>query len=89
MVFTVNQEQNKPNTFKDMLSQNDKSDFIKAMLKYVEAHDRQKHSMPMKKYEVNNKNQNKSGKMKTFISLWSFKLKRFPYGWIITYKSQI
>ena len=43
--------------------------------------------MPMKKYKVNNKNQNKSGKLKAFISIWSFKLKKVPL-WV-AYNIQI
>ena len=40
MIFAANQEQNETYTFKDMMNQPDKNDFILAMQKEVEDHER-------------------------------------------------
>ena len=48
-----------------MLLQPDKSDFIIAMIKEVEAHKAINHRTLMKKSEVNNNHTNKYGKIKT------------------------
>ena len=43
----------------------------------------------MKKIEVKNKHKNKYGKIKTILSIWSFKRKRFPDGGLMKHKSRL
>ena len=43
----------------------------------------------MKKNEVNNKHKNKYGKIKTILSIYYFKLKRFSDGILMKHKSRI
>ena len=80
MEFLENQEQNESYTFKDMLLQPYKSDFILAMIKYFEAHEAINHWTLKKKCEFKNNHKNKYGKLRTILSIWFFKRKRFPDG---------
>ena len=89
MVFAENQEQNQSYTFKDMLLQPDKSDFIIAIVKEVEVHEVINHWKLMKKSKVNNKHKNKDGKLKTILSLWYFKRKIFPYEILMKHKTRL
>ena len=50
-----------------MLLQPDKSDFIIAMIKEVEAHEARNHWALMKNSEVNNKHKNKDRRLKTIL----------------------
>ena len=43
----------------------------------------------MKKSEVNNKNKNRGGKLKTILSIWSFEHKIFPYRRSMKHKARI
>ena len=69
MVFSENQEQNESYTFKDMLLQLKKTDFILAMIKEVAAHESRSHLTLMIKSEVNNKHKNKDKNIKTSLSI--------------------
>ena len=73
MVFASDQEQNEYYTFKDMLLQLENSYFILATIKQVGAHEAISHGTLMKNSEVKNKHKNKYGKLKTILSIWSFK----------------
>ena len=42
----------------------------------------------MKKNEVNNNQKKECGKIKTILSIWSFKCKRYPDGRIIEHKAR-
>ena len=79
MVFSENEKQNKSCTFTDILLQPYKSYFVLATIKYFESHEAISHWKLIKKSEVNNKHKNKYGKLKTILSIWYFKRKRFPY----------
>ena len=63
-----------------MLLLTDKSDFILITIKEVESHEDRIHWTLMKNSEVNNKHKNKDGKLKTILSIWSFKRKILLYG---------
>ena len=79
MVFAENQEQNESCILKKIFLQLEKSYIILANIKEVEAHEAKKHWTLMKNSEVNNKNKNKYGKLKTILSIWYFKQNRPPY----------
>ena len=72
-----------------MFLQPDKSYFILVMIKKFESHEEIIHLKIIKKSEVNNKHKNKDGKLKTILSVWSFKRKRFPYGILIKHTSRL
>ena len=63
-----------------MLLQPDKSDFILATIKQVEAHKARNNCTLMKTIEVNNNHKNKYWKPKITLSIWSSNCSRFPYG---------
>ena len=69
--------------------QPDKSDFIIAKIKEVEAHEAINHWTIMNNIEVNNKHKNKDGKLKTILSIWYFKPKIFSYGRLLKHKSRL
>eukprot|EP00957_Ditylum_brightwellii_P007000 530024-Ditylum_brightwellii.AAC.1 len=88
MPFAVNQQQNETYTYRDMLKQPDYKDFIHAMLKEIEVCKGREHwtlmwrdNVPMEKW-VN-------GKVKTILSIWNFKRKRFPSGELMKYKARL
>ena len=89
MVFVYIQKQNKSYTFKDMLLQPDKSDFILAMIEEFETHSSRSHWTLMKKSEVNNEHKIKYGKIKTILSIWSFKRNIVPYQILMKHKSRL
>eukprot|EP00957_Ditylum_brightwellii_P150166 11435293-Ditylum_brightwellii.AAC.1 len=71
-----------------MLKQLDYKDFIHAMLKEIEVHECREHwtymphdNVPMEK-RVN-------GKVKTIISIWSFKRKHFLSGELMKHKARL
>ena len=61
-----------------MLLQPYKSYLIIDMIKEVEAHEIINHWTFMKNCEVKNKHKNKNVKLKTILSIWSFKWNIFP-----------
>ena len=69
MIFVANQEQNESYAFKEMLLQPENSDFILAMTKEVEAHEDIIHWEIINNSEVNNEHKNRSGKLKTILSI--------------------
>ena len=72
-----------------MLLQPDKSDFILAMIKEVEAHKSRSHWTLMKNSEVKNHHKNKYGNLKSILSIWYFNRKRFLDGVVMKQKSRI
>ena len=54
MLLTANQEQNESYTFKDMLLQPYKSDFVLASIKEVEAHESRSNWILIKNSVINN-----------------------------------
>ena len=72
-----------------MLLQPDKYDFILATNKEVEAHQDRSHWTLTKNSEVKNNHKNKDGKIKTILSIWYFKRKRFSDGILMKHKYRL
>eukprot|EP00957_Ditylum_brightwellii_P034614 2624668-Ditylum_brightwellii.AAC.1 len=75
MAFAANQQQNETYTFRDMMKKPDHKDFIMAMLKEIEVHERREHLTCMLKSQVPKDKLDKNGKLKSILSIWSFKKK--------------
>lgn len=69
-------------TFKQMLLQEDKNDFIMAMKKEIEDHEERNHWDIMLRKDL-------PPGIKTIMAIWSFKRKRFPDGRIQKHKARI
>jgi len=67
---------------KGMLKQEDKSEFIKAMVNEIEVHQRRHHWELCPRSEV-------PKDMKTIQSVWSFKRKRLPDGTLLKHKARL
>ena len=89
MLFAANLEQNYSGSFKDMLLQPDKSYFVLAIIKEVEAHEARGHWILMKNSDVNNKHKNKYEKLKTILSICYFKGKSFPDRRLFKHKARL
>ena len=59
------------------------------MIKEVAAHESRSHCTLMKNIEANNKSKNKDRKLKTILSIRSFKRTRFPDGRLMNNKSRL
>ena len=79
--YTENSE-NESYTFKQMLQQDDKNEFIQAMLKEIQDHETREH------WHLFERNKIPKGH-KTILAVWSFKRKRFPDGSINKYKARL
>eukprot|EP00957_Ditylum_brightwellii_P131579 10034649-Ditylum_brightwellii.AAC.1 len=86
MAFVANQQQNETYTYNGMMKQNDRKDFIMAMLYEIKVHKVREHWMLMKRAEVP-ADKRVNGKVKIIVSVLSFKRKRFPSGLLIKYKA--
>ena len=82
MVLAAGHTLNEVYTFKDMLKQDDRADFVKAMGAEVREHEKQKH------WEVVKRSSIPEG-TKTIQSIWSFKRKRFPSGLLQKHKARL
>ena len=69
-------------TFKEMLKQDDKNQFIKAMMVEIEDHETREHWVTYKREDIPKGH-------KTIMAIWSFKRKRFPDGTIMKYKARL
>lgn len=81
-VYTAAKENNESYTFKEMLKQDDRMEFVEAMEKEISDHTSRKHwdiilrsTMPKD--------------MKTIMAIWSFKRKRFPDGRLNKHKARL
>ena len=81
-VYSAAKEANESYTFKEMLSQDDRDQFVEAMQKEINDHTSREHwdivlrsSMPRD--------------MKTIMAIWSFKRKRFPDGTLNKHKARL
>ena len=81
LAFTETSD-NETYTFKEMLQQEDKNEFIKAMLKEVQDHENRNHWHLFERDKIPQGH-------KTILAIWSFKRKRFPDGSINKYKSRL
>jgi len=82
MVFAAGKTNNEVYTFKDMLQEEDASDFILAMKKEVQAHEARRH------WDVVRRTSIPAG-VKTIQAIWSFKRKRFPNGELNKHKARL
>ena len=81
-IFAANQQQNETYTFKDALLQDDAADFIKAMVKEIDDHEKNNHWTMVPRSSM------PSG-TKTILAIWSFKRKRNPMGELIKHKARL
>ena len=82
MVFAAGQTNNEVYTFKDMLREDDRADFIAAMKTEISAHEKRKHweSVPRSSLPIGTK---------TIQAIWAFKRKRFPCGLLNKHKARL
>eukprot|EP00957_Ditylum_brightwellii_P066564 5052528-Ditylum_brightwellii.AAC.1 len=71
-----------------MLKQPDYTDFICAMLKEIEVHEGREHWTLMQRDNVPMEKR-VTGKVKTILSIWSFKRKCFPSGELMKHKARL
>ena len=69
-------------TYKEALKQDDYREFIKAMLKEIEEHEKRNHWTLIERTEM-------PVGAKTILSIWSFKRKRYPDGLLNKHKARI
>ena len=69
-------------TLKEMMKQDDKTDFIKAMMTELMEHESRNHWTVIQR-------SNLPLEAKTILAIWSFKRKRFPDGRIMKYKARL
>ncbi len=81
-VYSTAKTANESYTFKEMLAQDDREQFVTAMQKEIDDHEKRNHwdivlrsSMPKE--------------MKTIMAIWSFKRKRFPDGTLNKHKARL
>ena len=67
----------------------DKSDLIIVMIKYFEVHEARSHLTLINNIQSNSNHKNKDGNLKTILSIWYFKRKRFPDVGLTKHKSRI
>eukprot|EP00957_Ditylum_brightwellii_P130820 9979459-Ditylum_brightwellii.AAC.1 len=86
IAFAANQQQNKAYTYKDILMQPDCKEFVVAMLDEIAVHAERNYWSLIKRSEVPESHLVK-GKVKTVLSIWSFKQKLFPSGDLMKHKA--
>ena len=69
-------------TYKRMLQQEDRNEFVKAMMKEIVDHEQRKHWSIMRREDI-------PIGSKIILAIWSFKRKRFPDSRIHKYKAMI
>ena len=90
MVFVTNIEQNEFYTFQEMMKQDDKTEFITAMLKEIDDHESQYHWTLMRRKDISPECLNPTTvKADIIMLIWSFKRKRFPDGRLMKYKDRL
>ena len=72
MAFAANQQQNENYTYKDMLQLPDRKEFVTAMLEEIAVHEGRNHWSLIKRSEVPESHL-VNGRVKTILSIWSFK----------------
>ena len=81
-VFSVAKEANESYTFKDMLQQDDRNQFVEAMTKDIGYHTKRKH------WEIVPRSQMPRG-IKPIMAIWSFKRKQYPDGTLNKHKARL
>jgi hypothetical protein len=69
-------------TLKDVFKQDDKSEFIQAMMKEVNDHESRNHWTVLPRSSI-------PAGTKTILSIWSFKRKRYPDGRVLKHKARL
>ena len=82
IVLATGKSNNEAYTFREMLKENDAGEFIEAMKKETETHERRNHWDVVKQSEV-------PKHVKTIQAIWSFKRKHFPDGLLNKYKARL
>jgi hypothetical protein len=82
MAFLAGKENNESYTFSQMLKQPDRADFVQAMMKEVSDHEERGHWELIPRYK-------KPKEVKTILSIWSFKRKRYPDGRLNKHKARL
>ena len=80
--FAAGKESNEVYTFREMLKQEDRLDFVNAMEKEIDDHVRREH------WEIIPRSMMPQD-MKTIMSIWSFKRKRLPDGTLNKHKARL
>ena len=80
--YAAGKENNETYTFREMCKQEDRIDFVDAMQKEIDDHTRRKH------WEIIPRSMMPDN-MKTIMSVWSFKRKRFPDGTLNKHKARL
>ena len=80
--LTINASDNDTYTLKQRLQQDDKNDFIEAMIKEVDDHSNKGHWDVVKRSEM-------PPGTKTILAVWAFKRKRFPDGRVNKHKARL
>ena len=80
--YSTEQSGNDVYTFKEMLKQPDKNEFIKAMMAEIKDHESRQHWVLFKRSSIPKGH-------KTIMAIWSFKRKRYPDGTIYKYKARL
>ena len=73
---------NKVFTYKNAMKEDDYHEFVKAMIKEISEHEARDHSPMMERREL-------PPGIKTIMSIWSFKRKRYPNGELNKHKARI
>ena len=81
-VFSVAKEANESYTFKEMLQQDDRNQFVEAMTKEIGDHTKRKH------WEIIPRSQMHRG-IKPIMEIWSFKRKQYPDGTLNKHKARL
>ena len=72
------------------MNQDDKTEFIAAMLKEIDNHESRDHWTLMRRKDIPPECLNlTTGKADIIMSIWSFKRKRFPDGQLMKYKARL
>ena len=82
MALLAGKENNESYTYKDMLKQPDRADFIRAMLKETDDHENWNHWEVIPRWQ-------KPPDAKTILAIWSFKRKRYPDGRLNKHKVRL
>jgi len=82
MVLAAGKSNNETYTFREMLKQDDAAEFIKAMKKEAEDHERGNHWQVVPRSSI-------PPHTKIIQAIWSFKRKRFPDGSLNKYKARL
>jgi len=82
MAYSSTLSDNETYTFKEMLQQPDKNEFILAMMKEIQDHENREHWSLFPRADIPDGH-------KTILAIWSFKRKRFPDGRVNKHKARL